>query len=119
MKTTAFLFLLMVSIGAAQAQDADYSNDEPADDTVIPAVVYNAPVVYTAPVVYNAPVAYYAPVYYGLPAASCALNACAAIQDNVARSTVTYIGGGHVSFQVSYCNSGSTVTYIGRQSRFH
>jgi hypothetical protein len=119
MKTTAFLFLLMVSIGAARAQDADYSNDEPVGYPVMPSVVYNAPVIYNAPVVYNAPVAYNAPVYYGLSAANCAFNACAALQNNcnVGRSTVTYIGGGHVSYQVARCNSGSTVTYIGGSFR--
>src|ERR1700743_3967923 len=117
MKTTFLLFLLTVSIRLARAQDAAYSTDQP--DYVIPAVVYNAPVMYNAPVVYNAPVIYNAPVYYGTPAA-CALNTCAALQNNAVLSTVTYIGGGHVGFQTApLCNTGSTVTFIGGGARFH
>jgi len=122
MKTTLFLFVLTVSLGVARAQDAgyadysDYSTAQAADYQP-PAVVYNAPVAYSAPVVYNMPVVYNAPVYYGLPmtAMGCALNACAAAcQDYSARSTVTYIGGGHVSYQVSpRCNNGSTLVVIG------
>lgn len=116
MKTTFFLFVLTVSLGVAHAQDADYSDysTPPA-----PAVVYEAPVVYSAPVVYQAPVAYYGPVYYGMPmmAMGCALNACSAACHDIdynARSTVTYIGGGHVSYQVSpACNYGSTLVFIG------
>ena len=121
MKTTFFLLLVVaVSIGAARAQDADYSDDSnyaPADYQA-PAVVYQAPVVYAAPVVYQAPVVYYAPVYYGTPMAY-ALNACAACENNAARSTVTFIGGGQPRFQVSpRCNNGSTLVFIGGQSRF-
>ena len=63
------------------------------------------------------PVVYNAPVYYGLPmmAMNCAMNACASTcHDYSARSTVTYIGGGHVAYQVApRCNVGSTVTFIG------
>jgi hypothetical protein len=131
MKTTLFLFVLTVSLGAARAQDADYYNysDYSSDQTPAvvydaPAVVYNAPVVYAAPVVYNLPVVYNAPVYYGLPmmAMGCALNACSAACNDYsfhARSTVTYIGGGHVSYQVSAaCNTGSTLVFIGG-SWFH
>lgn len=115
MKTTLLLFLVTVSIGAARAQDAyDYDSDYSTPAVAVPAVVYEAPVTYAAPVVYQAPVIYYAPVFYGA-AMSCALNACAsACYDTAPRSTVTYIGGGHVSFQVSpLCNYGSTVTFIG------
>jgi hypothetical protein len=116
MKTTLLLFVLTASLGVAQAQDADYSDYAPAESQA-PAVVYNAPVAYAAPVVYNMPVVYNAPVYYGLPtmAMSCAMNACASVcHDYSARSTVTYIGGGHVSYQVApRCNSGSTVVVIG------
>jgi hypothetical protein len=128
MKTTFFLFVLTVSLGAARAQDADYSDyssDQAPADYQAPAVVYNAPVVYSAPVVYNMPVVYNAPVYYGLPmmAMSCALNACSSACNDYsyhARSTVTYIGGGQVSYQVSpACNTGSTLVFIGGQSRFH
>jgi hypothetical protein len=126
MKTTLFLFVLTVSLGAARAQDADYYDysSEPPVDYVAPAVVYNAPVVYAAPVVYNLPVVYNAPVYYGLPmmAMGCALNACSSACNDYsyhARSTVTYIGGGHVSYQVSpACNTGSTLVFIGG-SWFH
>jgi hypothetical protein len=116
MKTTLLLLVLTASLGAARAQDADYSDYASAEDQA-PSVVYNAPVAYSAPVVYNMPVVYNAPVYYGLPtmAMGCALNACAsACHDYSTRSTVTYIGGGHVAYQVSPpCNSGSTVTVIG------
>jgi hypothetical protein len=123
------LLLLAASLGAARAQDAAYVDNQPATDqpadspaavclTPPPAVVYQAPVVYTAPVVYQAPVVYYAPVYYGVSPAACVLNACGAAQNNAALSTVTYIGGGHVSYQVAPpCNSGSTVVYIGGHSR--
>ena len=111
-KTTLFLLVLTASIGAARAQDA-YDSDYPTAFVPVPAVVYQAPVTYAAPVVYQAPVIYNAPVFYGTPL-SYALNACAACQDTAARSTVTYIGGGHVGFQVSPpCNTGSTLTFIG------
>ena len=121
MKTTfLLLFVVAVSLGVARAQDADYYDNStyaPADYQA-PAVVYEAPVVYAAPVVYQAPVVYYAPVYYGAPMAY-ALNACAACENNAARSTVTFIGGGQARFQVSpRCNNGSTVVFIGGQSRF-
>jgi hypothetical protein len=124
MKATLFQFVLTVSLGMARAQDADYSDYStyPPEDYQVPAVVYNAPVVYAAPVVYNAPVIYNAPVYYGLPmmAMGCALNACSSVCQNYGpRSTVTYIGGGQVRFQVSpRCNDGSTVVFIGG-SWFH
>jgi len=114
-KTTLFLLFLTASIGAARAQDAyGYDSDYSAAAVAVPAVVYNAPVTYMAPVAYNAPVIYNAPVFYGT-AMSCALNACAAAcYDTSVRSTVTYIGGGHLGFQVSpRCNYGSTVTFIG------
>jgi hypothetical protein len=125
MKTTLFLFVLTVSLGAARAQDADYSdysNETPADYQV-PAVVYNAPVIYSAPVVYDIPVIYNAPVYYGqMMAMGSALNACASACNDFsyrARSTVTFIGGGHVSYLVSPpCNTGSTLVFIG-SSWFH
>jgi hypothetical protein len=121
MKTTLFLFVLAVSLGAARAQDADYSdNSDYSTDTSAyqePAVVYNAPVTYAAPVVYNMPVIYNAPVYYGLPtfAMGCAMNACSTFQDSYrGRSTVVYIGGGHVAYQVApVCNNGSTLVFIG------
>jgi len=125
MKTTLLLFVLTAAIGVARAQDADYSeySDYSTDASAYqePAVVYNAPVTYAAPVVYNMPVVYNAPVYYGgLPMmamgyAMNAMNACSSYQDcNRGRSTVTYIGGGHVSYQVApTCNNGSTVVYIG------
>jgi hypothetical protein len=136
MKTKTFLplLLLVASIGAAHAQDAAFANAQPADNQPgnyepadsqpavclppPPAVVYEAPVVYAAPVVYQAPVVYYAPVYYGVTPAACALNACGAVQNNAALSTVTYIGGGHVGYQVSSpCNnSGSTLVFIGGHS---
>ena len=121
MKTTLLLFVLTASLGIARAQDADYSDYAPADYQA-PAVVYNAPVSYAAPVVYNMPVVYNAPVYYGLPmmAMGCALNACnsACYNDYSARSTVTYIGGGHVAYQVSpRCNNGSTLVVIGSSWR--
>jgi len=114
MKTTFFLFLLAASIGVARAQDATCATGTCASDGyVAPAVVYQAQVTYAAPVVYQAPVVYYAPVFYGTPM-SYALNACSACQDSAVRSTVTYIGGGHVGYQVSpRCNTGSTVTFIG------
>ena len=138
-KTILPLLLLAASIGAARAQDAAYTDNQPVDSQPAtfqtangqpvelqpvylppPAVVYQAPVVYAAPVVYQAPVVYYAPVYYGVTPAACALNACAACENNVVASTVTYIGGGHVGYQVSPpCNSGSTLVFIGGQSRFH
>src|SRR5689334_16171787 len=112
MKTTLFLLVLTASLAAARAQDV-YDSDYSQDVTPAPAVVYEAPVTYTAPVVYQAPVVYYGPVFYGTPM-SYALNACAACQDTAVRSTVIYIGGGHVRYQVSpRCNNGSTVTFIG------
>jgi hypothetical protein len=133
-KTILPLLLLAASIGAGRAQDVASANAQPADNQPNnyepadyqpavylpppPAVVYEAPVVYAAPVVYQAPVVYYAPVYYGVTPAACALNACGAVQNNAALSTVTYIGGGHVGYQVSPpCNTGSTVVYIGGHSR--
>ncbi|HEX4263637.1 MAG TPA: hypothetical protein VH597_04805 [Verrucomicrobiae bacterium] len=115
MKTKTILSLLLVagSIGAAQAQDASGADGPP------PAVVYEAPVVYNAPVVYQALVVYYAPVYYGATPAACVLNACGAVQNNAALSTVTYIGGGQVGYQVAPpCNTGSTVVFIGEHSQF-
>ena len=112
MKTTFSLLLLTVAIGVARAQDADYS-EGPPEGYPVPAVVYEAPVVYNAPVVYQAPVVYNAPVFYGMPM-DYALNAYAACQDCAVRSTVLYIGGGNVRFQLSPpCNYGSTVTVIG------
>ncbi len=121
MKTTLLLCLVAVSVGAARAQDAyddsDYS-DYPAAAVTVPAVVYQAPVTYAAPVIYQAPVIYYAPVFYG-NAMGCAMNAYAACQDAAYHwehgSTVTYIGGGHVHYQIaSPCNYyGSTLTFIG------
>lgn len=134
-KTILPLLLLAISIGAARAQDAAPAVAQPADNQQpdyqptayeppavclppTPAVVYQAPVVYAAPVVYQAPVVYYAPVYYGVSPAACALNACGAVQNNTALSTVTYIGGGQVGYQVaSRCNSESTVVFIGGHSR--
>jgi hypothetical protein len=119
MKTTLFLFVLSVSLGAARAQDADYYDYSDYSSDQTPAVVYDAPAV-----VYNLPVVYNAPVYYGLPmmAMGCALNACSSACNDYsyhARSTVTYIGGGHVSYQVSpACNTGSTLVFIGG-SWFH
>ncbi|HWD93646.1 MAG TPA: hypothetical protein VG938_14990 [Verrucomicrobiae bacterium] len=132
MKTKIILPLLFVaaSLVAARAQDAvnvgNESQANPSTDNqpVVcvpppPAVVYEAPVVYAAPVVYQAPVIYYAPVYYGVSPAACALNVCGALQNNAALSTVTYIGGHQVSYQVAPpCNSGSTVVYIGQHSAF-
>jgi hypothetical protein len=133
-KTILPLLLLAASMGAAHAQDAAYTDSQPdpiqnANGQPVeiqpvylppPAVVYQAPVVYAAPVVYQAPVVYYAPVYYGVSPAACALNACAACENNAVVSTVTYIGGGHVGYQVSPpCNSGSTLVFIGERSRFH
>jgi len=112
MKTTLSLLVLTASIGAASAQDV-YDSDYTQEVAPAPAVVYEAPVTYAAPVVYQAPVIYYGPVFYGTPM-SYAMNAYAACQDTAVRSTVIYIGGGHVRYQVSPpCNSGSTVTYIG------
>ena len=112
MKTTLFLLLLAGSIGAARAQDV-YDSDYPQAAVAVPAVVYQAPVTYAAPVVYQAPVIYNAPVFYGSPVGY-ALNACGACEDTAVRSTVTYIGGGNVRYQVSpRCNNGSTVTVIG------
>jgi hypothetical protein len=122
MKTIFYLFLFTVGIGVARAQDATYAAGQPADyqapavvPIVVPTVVYQAPVVYLAPVVYQGPVAYYAPVFYAPPPVVCAPQP--ACDDLANRSTVTYIGGGHVSFQVAGRNCGSTVTYIGGQSR--
>ena len=113
MKKTLFLFVLTASIGAARAQDY-YDSDYPQQVVPAPAVIYEAPVTYAAPVVYQAPVIYYGPVFYGSPA-NCALNAYSACQDLAVRSTVTYIGGGQVRYQVSpRCNDRSTVTVIGR-----
>lgn len=125
MKTTFFLFVLAISLGAARAQDADYSDNsdysiEPATEYQAPAVVYNAPVTYAAPVVYNMPVVYNGPVYYGLPmmAMGYALNACSSACNDYnyrSRSTVVYIGGSQVRFQVSPpCNTGSLLVIIGR-----
>jgi hypothetical protein len=111
MKTTLLLLVLTASIAAARAQDV-YDSDYSTDTVAAPAVVYEAPVTYTAPVVYQAPVIYYAPVFYGVPM-SYALNACAACQDTAVRSTVMYIGGGPVRYQISGCNTGSTLTIIG------
>jgi hypothetical protein len=122
MKTKTILSLLLVagSIGAVQAQDAASADGQPTVCAApSPALVYEAPVVYNAPVVYQAPVVYYAPVYYGATPAACVLNACGAVQNSAALSTVTYIGGGQVCYQVApTCNTGSTVVFIGEQSRF-
>ena len=117
MKTTLVLIVLTASIAAVRAQEAPWSTCQP-EDYPVPPVVYEAPVVYAAPVVYQAPVIYYGPVFYGTPAGY-ALNACWEAENNAALSTVTYIGGGHVSYQIGpRCNRGSTVTFIGGQSRF-
>src|SRR5207244_11586490 len=100
MKTTFFLFVLTVSLGVARAQDAGYGDYSYADAAEpAPAIVYEAPVVYAAPVVYQAPVVYYGPVFYGVPI-NYALNACAICGDYALRSTVTYIGVGHVAQMV-------------------
>ena len=112
MKTTLALLILAGSLAAARAQDAADVAD-PAAVVAVPAITYDAPVVYNAPVVYEQPVVYNAPVYY--PAPACAPVAC---NDTPApRSTVLYIGGGSVRYQVSRCNSGSTVTVIGSHFR--
>jgi hypothetical protein len=117
MKTTLLLFALTVSIAAARAQEATCPTCQ-QEGYPVPAVVYEAPVVYAAPVVYQAPVVYYGPVFYGTPAGY-ALNACWQAENNAALSTVTYIGGGNVSYQTApRCNNGSTVVFIGGQSRF-
>jgi hypothetical protein len=121
MKTIFYLFLFTVGIGVAQAQDVPCATGQPADcqpaaviPVAVPTVVYQAPVVYLAPVVYQGPVVYYAPVYYAPQVACAPRPAC---DDLASRSTVTYIGGGHVRFQVAGRNCGSTVTYIGGNSR--
>jgi hypothetical protein len=123
MKTTILsLFLLTVSLAAARAQDIAIPVSPIAGYPVaVPSVVYQMPVVYNAPVVYQVPVVYMAPVYYGAPAvAACPAPACAPIacapapcQERAPRSTVLYIGGGSVRYQVSQPSCGSTVTYIG------
>lgn len=135
MKSILPLFVLAISLGAVRAQEAA-SEPVPATDyqapaeayaepvaVATPAVVYDAPVVYNAPVAYQAPVVYNAPVYYAAPVAVASpVVSCpppAPCYYRPARSTVVYIGGGHVSYQVAHCNSGSTVTFIGGGSRFH
>lgn len=113
MKKILYLFLFTVSIAVARAQDAAYPASQPVEG-LVPAVVYQAPVMYAASVVYQMPVVYNAPVYYVTP--TVAPVACAPVApcpEPPARSTVLYIGGGQVRYQVSSCNSGSTVTYIG------
>jgi len=116
MKTTLLLFLLAVPITVARAQDSACATGQSAD-CAVPAVVYEAPVVYNAPVVYEGPVVYNAPVYY-VASAGYETGDASYNQDTAALSTVTYIGGGRVGYQDSRCNSGSTVTVIGRTSRF-
>lgn len=146
MKTILSIFLLTVSIGFAQAQDAvPIDQPMPGPAVFVPAVVYQAPVFYAAPVVYQAPVTYTAPVYYltGAAAATiascvapavcappvCAAPApcgpvcppellCAAYHEECApRSEVIYIGGGHVGYQFSRPACGSTLTFIGSGRR--
>jgi len=119
MKTILLLFLVAVPIAVSRAQDSDCATGQSADCGVA-AVVYDAPVVYNGPVVYQTPVVYNGPVYYVTPGTSvgCAGYAPSCAQNDYSPSTVLYIGGGHVAYQESSCNSGSTVTYIGH-SRFH
>ena len=129
MKTIFYFFLFTVSLGVARAQDATYPAAQPSDYPV-PAVVYQVPVVYTAAVVYQMPVVYNAPVYFvppigyapaGYAPAACGLVSCVPAtcaptvrcDDRATRSTVLYIGGGHVRYQVSQPTCGSTVTVIG------
>lgn len=121
MKTIFYLFLFAIGIGITRAQDVPYEAGQPADyqpaaviPVAVPTVVYQAPVVYLAPVVYQGPVAYYAPVFYAPPVPCPPRRAC---DDWSNRSTVTYIGGGHVGYRVAGLNCGSTVTYIGGNSR--
>lgn len=110
MKTILPLFLLAVSITAARAQDEYSGAVQPAD---VPAstIVYEAPTVYTGQVIYQAPVVYNAPVVYSAATVVPVPPACPPVCEPV--STVVYIGGGHVSYQESRNNCGSTVTYIG------
>lgn len=116
MKTLLCSVLLAVGLGGVHAQDAAIviSSDGSQPIDYQPPVIYTAPVVYNAPVVYEAPVTYVTVVNATDPYAY--QPACYAPCE--APSTVTYIGGGQVSYSVSpCCNVGSTVTVIGH-SRF-
>jgi hypothetical protein len=114
MKTILPLFLIAVSITAARAQDESAGAVQPAD-TQTPTIVYETPTVYTGQVIYQAPVVYNAPVVYSAAPVAAVAPACHPACEPV--STVVYIGGGHVSYQESQNNCGSTVTYIGGGSR--
>lgn len=114
MKKILPLFLLAVSISAARAQD-DNASAIQAADAQAPAVVYDTPTIYTGQVIYQAPVVYNAPVVYSAAPVATVATACEPEREPV--STVVYIGGGHVSYQESRNNCGSTVTYIGGGSR--
>jgi hypothetical protein len=114
MKTTLSLLAVVLTVGAAPAQDSDYSSGDSSST-----VAYTTPVIYQAPVIYQGPVAYYAPVYYVASAAASAVSATAP-RPCASPSTVIHITGGRGTYTYSRCSEDyqSSVIYIGgRQPR--